>query len=424
MAILMRNTTLYLRRAVPKRYRGIEPRAEVWLSLRTDSPKLAGDRAVTVWIDMLARWDAIMAGDTSEAEGKYLAALDVAKTHGFRFMPTAAIAALPVGKILDRVEVANARTGEIDPKLIPGILGTAKKPEITLSRALDIYWEVAAEKADGKSMDQVRRWKNPRIKAFKNLIDVIGDVPLSEIDADRFLDFRDWWRRKLATKGLTRNSANKDFTHICSTLKEVVTMKRLGLTLPFDSLKAFSESAEKGIRLPFSETWIRDKLLAPRALDGLNLEARCLLLGIINTGYRPSEAQDLLPPHIRLDADVPHISIEPVNRTLKNDTSKRIIPLVGVSLEAFRACPGGFPRYAGKAGLSGTVNKFLRENGLAETPEHTFYGLRHSFEDRLLDRDVDERIRRDLMGHALGRQRYGKGASLEKLAAQIQLIAF
>jgi hypothetical protein len=43
----------------------------------------------------------------------------------------------------------------------------------------------------------------------------------------------------------------------------------------------------------------------------------------------------------------------------------------------------------------------MRENGLRETPEHSVYSLRHSFEDRLLDRDVDERIRRDLMGHAL-----------------------
>jgi integrase len=65
----------------------------------------------------------------------------------------------------------------------------------------------------------------------------------------------------------------------------------------------------------------------------------------------------------------------------------------------------------------------MRENGLMETPEHTLYGLRHSFEDRMLDRDVDERIRRDLMGHALDRQRYGKGASLEKLREVVRSIA-
>ena len=100
-----------------------------------------------------------------------------------------------------------------------------------------------------------------------------------------------------------------------------------------------------------------------------------------------------------------------------------MIPLAGVSLAAFRACPNGFPRYHDKAGLSATINKFLRENGLMETPEHSLYGLRHSFEDRMLDRDVDERIRRDLMGHALNRERYGKGATMEHLQQVVQAIA-
>ncbi len=74
------------------------------------------------------------------------------------------------------------------------------------------------------------------------------------------------------------------------------------------------------------------------------------------------------------------------------------------------ACPKGFPKYrSSSASLSTTVNKFLRSNGLMETPDHSLYGLRHSFEDRLLAAGLDERIRRDLFGHALNRERYGKG---------------
>jgi integrase len=235
------------------------------------------------------------------------------------------------------------------------------------------------------------------------------------------MDFRTWWWEKIETEDLTPNSGNKDFTHISSTIRLLNQTKRLGLTLTLTGLN-FSEG-EKRTRLPFSEGWLRNTLTAPGALDGLNLEARCILLGMVNTGYRPSEAQSLGPDQIKLDCDYPHISIEPNGRTLKTQSSRRVIPLVGVSLEAFMACPKGFPRYALKAGLSATVNKFLRENGLAETPAHTLYGLRHSFEDRLLDRDVDERIRADLMGHAISRERYGKGASPEKLAAIIQSIA-
>jgi len=184
----------------------------------------------------------------------------------------------------------------------------------------------------------------------------------------------------------------------------------------------FSEG-EKRTRVPFSEGWIRDKLLAPGALSGLNKEARCILLGMVNTGYRPSEGQSLKAGHIRLDVDFPHITIEPEGRTLKTGPSRRIIPLAGVSLEAFKECPEGFPRYFTSAGLSATVNKFMRENALAETPEHTLYGIRHGFEDRMTDRDVEERIKADLMGHAISRERYGKGASLEKLAGVVRFIA-
>jgi len=163
--------------------------------------------------------------------------------------------------------------------------------------------------------------------------------------------------------------------------------------------------------------------LASGALGGLNTEARCIVLGMVNTGYRPSEGAALLGAHINLAAAVPHISIEADGRHLKSKHAKRVIPLTGVSLEAFRQCPDGFPRYRDNPSLSATVNKFMRENGLMETPGHTLYSMRHAFEDRMLAAGVDERIRRDLFGHSLGRERYGHGATLEHLQTIVQAIA-
>lgn len=107
-----------------------------------------------------------------------------------------------------------------------------------------------------------------------------------------------------------------------------------------------------------------------------------------------------------------------------NSANKDLIPLIGVSLEAFKEFPEGFPRYRDSATLSATVNKFLRSNGLLETPRHSFYSLRHSFEDRMLAAGIDDRIRRDLFGQRLDRERYGKGASLENVAELVRGIAF
>lgn len=235
------------------------------------------------------------------------------------------------------------------------------------------------------------------------------------------LDFRQWWAERLEAEDLTANSANKDLTHFGMVLKRVNELKRLNIDLPLGSLKFKQEDA--GRRPPFSDTWISTKLLAPGALAGMNTEARCILLGMINTGYRPSEGAALLASHIHLEGDVPYIHILPEGRQVKTKNAKRIIPLAGISLEALRECRNGFPRYRNKAGLSATINNFLRENGLMETPDHVLYSLRHSFEDRLLAAPVDERIRRDLMGHALDRERYGSGASLEMARSLVQRIA-
>jgi len=195
-------------------------------------------------------------------------------------------------------------------------------------------------------------------------------------------------------------------------LRTVNKMKRLGLDLPLSDLSI--REGEKKTRPAFSTAWIKETLLAPGALDGLNAEARAILLGMVNTGYRPSEGAALTAAQIRLDAEVPHISIEPIGRQLKSQYARRKIPLLGVSLDAIKAYPNGFPRYRDSAALSATINKFLRENNLLETPAHSMYSLRHSFEDRMLAAGVDDRIRRDLFGHSLNRERYGHGASLEQ----------
>jgi integrase len=413
---------LSLYKRVPKRYASVEPRKFVWLSLKTDSQSVATQKADAAWGQMIEAWEAKLAGDTSDAEQRFAAARDLAAARGFRYMRADKVAQLPTEELLERIQAVSGSGDKPDLADAAAVLGGAQEPAITVTRALELYWDFSRDKIIGKSKDQLRRWKNPRIKAIKNFVDVIGDKAISDISGDDMLDFRAWWLERLETEGLTPNSANKDLIHLGDVLKTVNKMKRLNLVLPLTDL-SFKEGEAKQ-RPPFKDQWIRDKILDPGALDGLNKEARCIVLAMVNTGARPSELAALTADQIKLNVNVPHISIEPVGRQLKSANARRVIPLCGVSLEAMRECPDGFPRYrSSPASLSATVNKYLREHGLLETSEHSLYGLRHSFEDRQLAAGVDERIRRDLMGHALNRQRYGKGASLEKLQGLIQATA-
>jgi integrase len=379
-------------------------------------------KAGPAWEQLVAGWEAKLAGDSTDAEHRFEAARELAEARGFRYMRVDRIAKLPTEELLDRIDAVPMNNGKPDLREAAALLGGAKEPEITVTRALDLYWDLAREKTFGKSADQIRKWQNPRKKAIKAFVTVIGDKPISEITGDDMLDFRAWWLDRIENEGLSPGSANKDLIHLGDVLKTVNKMKRLKLVLPLSDLSFKEGEAEQ--RPPFSDVWIKEKLLAPDALDGLNEEARRIVFAMINTGARPSELAALTPSQIRLDCNVPHISIEPVGRQLKSPNARRVIPLCGVSLEAMRAFPDGFPRYRdSSASLSATVNKFLRENGLMETENHTLYGLRHSFEDRMLAAGVDERIRRDLMGHALDRERYGKGASLEHLQGLVQAMA-
>ena len=125
---------------------------------------------------------------------------------------------------------------------------------------------------------------------------------------------------------------------------------------------------------------------------------------------------------MNLTANNPTIRFEAEGRELKTHHSHRSIPLAGVSLEAVReavamAEAAGrdklFGRYFGNDHLSAAANKYLRENGLLEVKpdgrEVTVYGLRHAFEDRMIEAGVDERVRSDLFGHSIARERYGSG---------------
>lgn len=423
MRLITRGGTLYLRKRVPKRYASVDPRAFVCLSLHTDSESIANQKAPKIWADLIEAWEAKLAGDTKDAEERFAAARELAAKRGYRWLAAKEVAKLPTDDLMNRVQhvIRSSKPGKPDMIEAAAILGGAKEPEITVSRALELFWGLSEDRILGKSEAQIRKWESPRKRAIANFIEAIGDKRVAEITRDDMLDFKTWWLERIKANGLAPDTGNKDFIHLGNVLRTVNDDKRLGIDLPLSGLSI--KGGDKRQRPAFSVKWIKEKLLAPGALDGLNLEARCIFLGMVNTGYRPSEAVGLHSQHIRLDTDIPHIRIEPDGRTLKNQPSRRLIPLTGVSLQAFKQCPDGFPRYRGGEAYSEIINRYLEDNNLRETPQHTMYGLRHSLEDRLLAAETDERIRRDILGHSLGRQRYGKGGSLEHVHRILQAVA-
>ena len=409
--IQKRGSTYHLRRRVPARYATIEPRSVINVSLRTDSAQLAEANAATLWKDLLTTWEAKLGSAGDDAAAYHSSLVRLATTAGFEYLDADAVSRLSTGDIMRRVGMIPLVDGVPDQQWGDALLGGAEAPLITVTGALERYWSLAQDKVLTKSPDQLRRWRNARRKAIANFVGAVGDKALADITRNDALAFRDWWLERIKDEGRKASTANKDFIHLSQVLATVNKMLSLDLDLPIGGL-VLSEDV-RTLRPPFTNTWISSTLLQDGVLTGLNEEACVVLLTMINTGARPSEIANLDIDDIRLEDAVPHIRIGYGARQVKSHNARRRIPLVGCSLEAMRKLPDGFNRYRDNPSLSATQNKFLRGNGLMESEAHTVYGLRHSFEKRLREAGVDERLRATLMGHRYYRERYGEPDLLE-----------
>jgi hypothetical protein len=167
---------------------------------------------------------------------------------GFRYLDAGVVAKLPVAEVLERIEAVPAPAGRPDPVEAAALLGTVPEPRITVARALDLYWGLAREKTFGKSALQLRRWENPRRKAVRTFIAVVGNKDLASLTRDDMLDFRQYWLDRIEAGEVTANSANKDLVHLGDELKTVNTMKRLGLSLPLGDCRSAKARRGRGRR--------------------------------------------------------------------------------------------------------------------------------------------------------------------------------
>jgi integrase len=421
---MLRGGVWYLVQRVPGKFAHLETREIVRASTRTGNRREAERIALQMKAALFARWQAGLATKAGNPRGEAEALLRLAQASGFTFRTADALAAGPLEDMIARLETLAAHDPQArDPVLAKAVLGAAEPGRaVRLSELFDAYEAMTPDLRNGMSADQIRRWRNPRIKVLDDLRKCIGDKALSDIDRSDALGFRDRLWGKVGGGAIAVETANKQLNYLNGMLNRYGDLTRLDWTNPFAGISFANRAGEKRARAPVSRAWITAHLAAPAALPGLNPQARDILLAMVNTGARPSEIIGLLPGHIRLDAPIPHIMIRAAGRVLKTQHASRDIPLHGLSLTAMQRNPQGFPRYRGKAGWSNLVNAYLRAHCALEAAQSA-YSLRHAFEDRLLAAGAVDRLAADLMDHSTRRERYGDGASLAQKSAILQRIA-
>ncbi|HEY0329639.1 MAG TPA: tyrosine-type recombinase/integrase [Rhodopseudomonas sp.] len=423
-----RNGTWHFQRRVPTEYAALDPRKVVRHSTKIRISEDRAGRRAGVVADRLnkeleAFWRGLASGRPKAELTSYTAARQRARSLGFDYIDNAMLVQQPFEAQLARVEALGQNGAVNDPATRAGLLGTAKRQVPLISQIFPEYKSEIEEDTLDLSEDQLRIWTNGRTRAVEAFLEVIGrDKPITEITHDDALTFREHWRGRVINEGIAAKTANKQIGQLSGMLKELSIIRRLGLPDFFHGLRLKGETEKDPT--PYDTEFIQKRILADGALDGLNEEARMVIYIIADTGLRPSEILNLNESTIFLDAPIPYVRVMADGRRMKTEHSDREIPLVGGALPALKLMRHGFDRYHdNSSNFSAAANKYLQENDLRPTKDHSVYSLRHSFKDRLVAIEAQDSLIDSLMGHDSKKPKYGKGPSLELKLKYLKQIA-
>lgn len=409
--LLKRKDAYYFNRRVPSEYTEYDKRRFVRLSLKTDSLRDATRLAHKQNLLLENHWRNLASGGLKHIHTSYEGIVNLAKLLGFVYAPNSELAKLPTPQLLERLLEAEKRIDN-EPE-VSAILGGIPVPGLFLNEILAKFFHYTKADIWNKSVNQVRKWENPRKLAMRTFINCVGNKEVKDLTKDDIIKYRDWWISRVEFENMDSRTANRNLIHV----KSIITTVNEHMNLNIDTDKLFRKitlkTPEEEKRHPFETSYIVSTILNASRLAGLNPQAKWALYAMSETGASVSELVGLLPENIHLDCEIPFIEIVPhKKKVLKTKYRKRTIPLVGFALEAFQAVPKGFTNYCGNPdSLSATLGKYLKENGLFPSDKHTVYSLRHSFQDRLLAVNAPDRVQADLMGHKFNRPSYGDGTS-------------
>jgi integrase len=288
-----------------------------------------------------------------------------------------------------------------------------EKPQLRLSDALEIYLSGHPKKNDEKFVIYVQR-------VWNKLIGMLGDKGFTEVTR---ADANEYVSRVLA-EGSKTGTVQRQINVIRAVFNVVIIERELAKANPFLRMRIAGLGEDSKVRGGFDARQLEALIRACRDKDE---DVRWLIALQIDLGCRLGEVAGLALQDLHLEGPIPFVAFKPHPwRTLKTKSSKRNIPLVGISLWAAQrivesANKGqlyAFPRYTNQTeckanNASATLNKWLQSLGI----DKTTHELRHTMRDRLRHANAPKPIQ-DAVG-GWGREdvgdTYGMGYGLEHL---------
>jgi len=408
----------------PKRYEDVEPRSIITFALHTSCVSEAKLKAAQVSCELEKKWaTALERGIVLSSQSKferYKGALAASQAHGFQYILTPDLSDTD---LLNRLRFLISETQQAAEN--KAILGMIDRPELSLAQAFERFWAHIEDEWVNLSPDQKRCKRNVYLKSVRHFEEAVGAITLYDITRTHAIEFRAWWMKRKKENRLKSCTANRELDSIRRLIRVSHDIDGYEGKNPFDRVRLKKEVKTR--RSPISNEVITNNILAVGKLDGLHRDFQLLVKLLINTGMRPIEAIGLELEDFKMEHDIPHVHVRQNNvRVLKTPHSERLIPLLGVSLDAAReiVTQGGWGKRLGKNMYATTIiNKHFRANATFKKERQSFYSLRHWFQDQLTQLGVVDRIQCQLMGHKFNRPTYGDGAPLEMLRDTIAKFA-
>ena len=220
--------------------------------------------------------------------------------------------------------------------------------------------------------------------------------------------------------GLSASSINRVSSSVRAVVNLSIQENGLACSNAFANIYLPKKVVSKRLPIPNDEI-INIQSVCLKIAD----ERRLLIALISDTGMRLSEAVGLVWGDVVIDHQFPHINLVPHPwRPLKTSGSKRVVPLIGVSLQAIKIMHQQshctqflFPSYTNEEKCNGNsasaaLNKWIK----AYTKHGVIHSFRHSFRDRLRAAEVNTELTDQLGGWSVSSigQSYGAGHTLEQ----------
>jgi len=266
-----RGGTWYFVRRVPSAYAELDRRGVVRHSTRV---KIADDRvgrraariADTLNQELEHFWISLAGGQPGDGLSRYDEARRRARSLGYNYIPNSELIALAQEKRLERLEALVTRGLTNDPGAREALLGTAQRPSFNLSRLFEEYEAATKDEIKDLSPDQLRIWRNGRIRSVAQFVKVVGDKPVAQLTHEDAIEYSEWWRERVVNDAVAAKTANKDIGQLSRTLKDMSIRRRLNLPDIFKGLHLRGET-DKSRQPSMKPRSFRPSFSATRSMD-------------------------------------------------------------------------------------------------------------------------------------------------------------